>query len=56
MLVSKELHHALGNRGVPGFDNPMYLREVWPWEHAAIDPKRAQFMDYEFVKFLSERH
>jgi RHS repeat-associated protein len=38
--VSKELHHARRNRGVPGFDSPLDLREVWPWEHAKIDSQR----------------
>jgi len=47
--VSKELHHSLGNRGVAPFDEPMYLREVWPWEHAKIDAWRK--LGYEFVGF-----
>lgn len=40
MEVSKELHHANRNRGIPGFDSPENLREVWPWQHEAIDPHR----------------
>lgn len=48
--VSKELHHNLGNRGVPGFDEPLHLRELWPWEHARIDPSRR--LDYEFLGFV----
>jgi hypothetical protein len=48
--VSKELHHDQGNRGSPGFDEPMHLREVWPWEHALIDPSRKT--GYEFLGFV----
>ncbi|MCC7541816.1 MAG: RHS domain-containing protein [Deltaproteobacteria bacterium] len=45
----RELHHARANRGVPGFDSPTDLREVWPWEHAAIDPHRR--LNYSFSHF-----
>ncbi|MHC5542823.1 polymorphic toxin-type HINT domain-containing protein, partial [Singulisphaera rosea] len=45
----KELHHARGGRGVPDYDTPRDLREVWPWEHAAIDPSRR--LDYTFFGF-----
>jgi RHS repeat-associated protein len=48
--VSKELHHDLGNRGVSTFDDPGALREVWPWQHEAIDPYRRT--GYEFVDFV----
>jgi hypothetical protein len=51
-LVRKELHHANGNRGKPGFDEPFHLREVWPWEHAAIDGSR--HTGYTFIRFLSK--
>ena len=47
--VSKELHHNLGNRGFSPFDEPLHLREVWPWEHAAIDSQRR--LGYEFLGF-----
>jgi hypothetical protein len=50
--VSKELHHAASNRGVPGFDQPLYLREVWPWEHASLDEFR--HTGYEFIRFVSK--
>jgi RHS repeat-associated protein len=49
--VVKELHHARGGRGTPGFDTPVDLREVWPWEHAAIDPSRR--LDYTFIRFAT---
>jgi hypothetical protein len=45
----KELHHARGGRGVPGHDSPVDLRELWPWEHSAIDPSRR--LDYTFIGF-----
>lgn len=47
--ISKELHHNLRNRGVPGFDEPLHLREVWPWQHEVIDEFRRT--GYEFVRF-----
>ena len=47
--ISKELHHNLRNRGVPGFDEPLHLREVWPWQHELIDQFR--HTGYEFVRF-----
>jgi len=47
--VSKELHHSLGNRGLPPYDEPVYLRELWPWEHTKLDPSRR--LGYEFVTF-----
>jgi hypothetical protein len=34
---------------VPGFDTPLDLRELWPWEHAAIDSSRR--LDYTFISF-----
>ncbi len=37
--VSKELHHVNG-RNIPDPHNANNLREMWPWEHAAIDPYR----------------
>jgi gas vesicle protein len=37
--VSKELHHING-RGGPDAHNINNLQEVWPWEHAEIDPYR----------------
>jgi len=49
---SKELHHKNGNRGVPGYDSPKDLYEVWPWQHGAIDPKR--FTGYTFIKFMDD--
>ena len=49
-LVEKELHHARGNRGVPGYDNPVELREVWPWEHENLLPSGRK-LDYEFIEF-----
>jgi hypothetical protein len=49
-LVEKELHHARGGRGVPGFDEPIELREVWPWEHEELLPPGRQ-LDYEFLDF-----
>jgi hypothetical protein len=48
--VSKEIHHARQGRGAPGFDEPMHLREVWPWEHSRIDPHRRT--GYTFVDFV----
>jgi hypothetical protein len=49
-LVEKELHHARGNRGVAGFDSPLDLREVWPWEHEELLPAGRR-LDYDFVGF-----
>lgn len=48
--VSKELHHNRRGRGRPGFDEPIELREVWPWEHELIDDFR--FTGYEFLNFV----
>jgi hypothetical protein len=50
IVVEKDIHHALGNRGVPGFDEPMYLREVWPWEHENLVPA-GRNLDYDFLRF-----
>jgi hypothetical protein len=50
ILVEKELHHARGNRGVSGFDEPMDLREVWPWEHENLLPP-GRNLDYDFIRF-----
>jgi len=49
-LVSKDLHHAKGNRGVQGFDEPIELREVWPWEHENLLPPGRR-LDYDFLMF-----
>ncbi|MBD5135607.1 MAG: hypothetical protein HDT39_06550 [Lachnospiraceae bacterium] len=49
-LVSKDIHHANGNRGIPGFDEPIYLREVWPWEHENLFPPGRK-VNYDFIKF-----
>lgn len=48
--ISKELHHASGNRGVPGYDTPADIYEVWPWQHATIDPRR--HVNYEVLELL----
>jgi hypothetical protein len=48
--VGKDLHHARGNRGVPGFDEPKDLREVWPWEHERLSPP-GRHIDYDFIRF-----
>ncbi|MBM4164970.1 MAG: RHS repeat-associated core domain-containing protein [Lentisphaerae bacterium] len=37
--VPKELHHIEG-RKIPNPHAPANLKEVWPWEHADIDPYR----------------
>ncbi|MCD4824955.1 MAG: hypothetical protein K8S55_10120, partial [Phycisphaerae bacterium] len=37
--VPKELHHIDG-RNIPNPHDPSNLMEVWPWEHADIDPFR----------------
>ncbi|WP_054950720.1 pre-toxin TG domain-containing protein [Numidum massiliense] len=37
--VPKELHHKEG-RKIPNPHNSKNLQEVWPWEHAEIDPHR----------------
>lgn len=37
--VPKELHHING-RNIPNPHDPSNLMEVWPWEHADIDPFR----------------
>jgi len=49
-LVQKDLHHARGNRGVQGYDEPVDLREVWPWEHEKLLPAGRR-LDYDFVRF-----
>ncbi|MEK4327831.1 hypothetical protein MKX70_18575 [Paenibacillus sp. FSL R7-0312] len=49
-LVSKELHHANGNRGIPGFDEPINLREVWPWDHEELLPPGRK-INYDFIRF-----
>ena len=51
-MVLKELHHKLGNRGVPPFDEPDNLREVWPWQHSQIDCFRRT--RYEFLGFVEK--
>ena len=37
--VPQELHHING-RNIPDPHNISNLRELWPWEHAAVDPFR----------------
>lgn len=37
--IPKELHHING-RNIPNPHNQENLLEVWPWEHAEIDPYR----------------
>jgi len=44
--VSKELHHNLGNRGTWPFDEPLHLREIWPWQHELIDELRHTGYDF----------
>jgi RHS repeat-associated protein len=39
LQVSVELHHINGRTGSDPH-NPNNLMEVWPWQHAAIDPQR----------------
>jgi RHS repeat-associated protein len=46
--VSKELHHIRG-RNIPDPHNINNLQEVWPWEHAGIDPHR--YINYQFIKW-----
>lgn len=47
--VSKELHHINGRTGANPhrFNN---LREVWPWEHQAIDLYR--HTGYDFIQWV----
>ncbi len=47
--VSKELHHINGRTGTAPhrFSN---LKEVWPWEHQAIDPRR--HTGYVFIQWV----
>ncbi len=49
--VSKELHHINGRTGADPhrFSN---LKEVWPWEHEAIDPLR--HTGYDFIKWIKK--
>lgn len=49
ILVSKELHHING-RDIPNPHAAENLQELWPWEHAEIDPDR--YTGYEFVEFV----
>jgi hypothetical protein len=44
-----ELHHVCGGRGIPGFDTPRNLEEVWPWQHESLDPSR--HTGYTFIRF-----
>jgi len=48
MLVSKELHHIMGRQIIDphAIEN---LQELWPWEHANLDPNR--FINYIFKGF-----
>jgi hypothetical protein len=48
ILASKELHHITGRTG-PFPHAASNLQELWPWEHAAIDPFR--YTGYEFLRF-----
>ena len=50
-VVTLEIHHNRGGRGIQGFDEPIDLREVWPWEHEQIDPNR--HTGYDFISFYS---
>ena len=47
--VSKELHHINGRKCADPhrFNN---LKEVWPWEHQAIDPHR--HIGYKFIEWV----
>lgn len=49
-VVSKELHHIYGRGGTDPhrFEN---LKEVWPWEHAALDASR--HTGYDFIKWVN---
>jgi RHS repeat-associated protein len=49
--VSKELHHIDGRAGADPH-NINNLKEVWPWEHAAIDPSR--HTGYDFIKWIKK--
>ncbi len=49
IAVSKELHHINGRAGVDPH-NYSNLKEVWPWEHAAIDASRNT--GYDFIKWI----
>ena len=49
----KELHH-LDPLHAGGSNHPSNLLEVWPEEHGALDPFRANFLDYEVVEILSD--
>ena len=57
--VPKELHHLRGNRGVPGYDEPEDLMELWPWEHEAREiaegklPGQRRDTGYDFLNFVS---
>ena len=48
-LVSKELHHING-RAISNPHQISNLQELWPWEHAQIDPSR--YPGYKFLEFL----
>ena len=50
-VVTLEIHHNRGGRGTQGFDEPIDLREVWPWEHEQLDPSRHP--GYDFISFYS---
>jgi len=47
--VSKELHHS-GGRNISNANEPFYIYEVWPWQHAGIDPQRNT--GYTFLQFM----
>jgi RHS repeat-associated protein len=48
-IESKELHH-IGGRRIPGANSSGNLRELWPWEHAQVDPRR--HIGYELLQIL----
>ena len=50
-VVTLEIHHNRGGRGTQGFDEPIDLREVWPWEHEQLDPSRHP--GYDIISFYS---
>jgi len=50
-VVSKDVHHRQGRfwGGSNDLDN---LEELWPWEHAGIDPDRAKSFPYVLLQVL----
>jgi RHS repeat-associated protein len=49
--VSLELHHTNG-RAIANPHAYENLQEVWPWEHAEIDPSR--FIEYQFIRWVEK--